>query len=171
MPLPPLAQLLVPRARRRDLVLRAEQAGQIDEIIAAPKDRPLLVLFAGPSGTGKTKAAEAIAAELGLPIHRIDLSQVISKYIGETEKNLKRLFDAADDDGVILFFDEADALFGKRTGVQDSHDRYVNLEVSYLLERIERFNGLAILATNRKSNIDAAYLRRLRLIVDFAPPD
>jgi len=167
--MPPLAELLVPRVRRRDLVLRADQAARIDEIIAAAPNRKggIPVLFAGPPGTGKRMAAEAIAAELGLPLYRIDLSGIVSKYIGETEKNLQRLFDAAGGSAAILFFDEADALFGKRTDVQDSHDRYANLEVSYLLDRIESFEGLVILATNRKSDIDAAFLRRLRLIVDF----
>ena len=115
-------------------------------------------------------AAEAIAAELALPLYRIDLSQVVNKYIGETEKNLRRLFDAADAADVILFFDEADALFGKRTEVKDAHDRYANLEVSYLLERMERFKGLAILATNRKKDLDEAFLRRLRFVVEFPLP-
>ncbi len=105
-----------------------------------------------------------------LPLYRIDLSQVVNKYIGETEKNLRRLFDAADAADVILFFDEADALFGKRTEVKDAHDRYANLEVSYLLERMERFKGLAILATNRKKDLDEAFLRRLRFVVEFPLP-
>jgi SpoVK/Ycf46/Vps4 family AAA+-type ATPase len=130
----------------------------------------LAALFAGPPGTGKTLAAEAIAAELDLPLYRIDLSQVVNKYIGETEKNLRRLFDAADSADVILFFDEADALFGKRTEVKDAHDRYANLEISYLLERMERFKGLAILATNRKKDLDEAFLRRLRFVVEFPLP-
>ena len=111
-----------------------------------------------------------IAAELELPLYRIDLSQVVNKYIGETEKNLRRLFDAADAADVILFFDEADALFGKRTEVKDAHDRYANLEISYLLERMERFKGLAILATNRKKDLDEAFLRRLRFVVEFPLP-
>jgi vesicle-fusing ATPase len=130
----------------------------------------LAALFAGPPGTGKTMAAEALAAALRLPLYRIDLSQVVNKYIGETEKNLRRLFDAADASDVMLFFDEADALFGKRTEVKDAHDRYANLEVSYLLERMERFKGLAILATNRKKDLDEAFLRRLRFVVDFPLP-
>ena len=130
----------------------------------------LAALFAGPPGTGKTMAAEAIADALRLPLYRIDLSQVVNKYIGETEKNLRRLFDAADAADVILFFDEADALFGKRTEVKDAHDRYANLEISYLLERMERFKGLAILATNRKKDLDEAFLRRLRFVVDFPLP-
>jgi SpoVK/Ycf46/Vps4 family AAA+-type ATPase len=130
----------------------------------------LSALFTGPPGTGKTMAAEVIAAELDLPLYRIDLSQVVNKYIGETEKNLRRLFDAADVSDVILFFDEADALFGKRTEVKDAHDRYANLEISYLLERMERFKGLAILATNRKQDLDEAFLRRLRFVIDFPLP-
>ena len=108
-------------------------------------------LFAGESGTGKTMAAEVIADELGLDLYRIDLSAVVSKYIGETEKNLRRLFDAAEDGGAILFFDEADALFGKRSEVKDSHDRYANIEINYLLQRMEAYRGLAILATNMKT--------------------
>jgi SpoVK/Ycf46/Vps4 family AAA+-type ATPase len=127
-------------------------------------------LFAGESGTGKTMAAEVLARALGLDLYRIDLSSVVSKYIGETEKNLRRVFDAAEQGGAILFFDEADALFGKRSEVKDSHDRYANIEINYLLQRIEAFNGLAILATNMKSAIDAAFVRRLRFIVSFAHP-
>jgi SpoVK/Ycf46/Vps4 family AAA+-type ATPase len=128
-------------------------------------------LFAGPPGTGKTMGAEILSNELDLPMYRIDLSQVVNKYIGETEKNLKRLFDAAEVSDVILFFDEADSLFGRRTEVKDAHDRYANLEVSYLLERMERFKGIAILATNRKKDLDEAFLRRLRFIIDFPPPE
>ncbi len=127
-------------------------------------------LFAGESGTGKTMAAEVIAQELGLSLYRIDLSAVVSKYIGETEKNLRKLFDAADDGGAILFFDEADALFGKRSEVKDSHDRYANIEVNYLLQRLESFRGLAILATNQKGALDSAFLRRLRFVVNFPFP-
>jgi hypothetical protein len=128
------------------------------------------VLFAGESGTGKTMAAEVIANELGLLLYRIDLSAVVNKYIGETEKNLRRLFDAAEGGGAILLFDEADALFGKRGEVKDSHDRYSNIEVNYLLQRMEAFRGLAILATNMKSALDQAFLRRLRFIVRFPFP-
>ncbi len=127
-------------------------------------------LFAGESGTGKTMAAEILANELGLSLHRIDLSAVVSKYIGETEKNLRKLFDAAEDGGSILFFDEADALFGKRSEVKDSHDRYANIEVNYLLQRLESFRGLAILATNQKGALDSAFLRRLRFVVNFPFP-
>jgi SpoVK/Ycf46/Vps4 family AAA+-type ATPase len=127
-------------------------------------------LFAGDSGTGKTMAAEVIANELKLDLFRIDLSAVVSKYIGETEKNLRKLFDAAEDSGAILFFDEADALFGKRSEVKDSHDRYANIEINYLLQRMEGYRGLAILATNMKSALDKAFVRRLRFIVDFPFP-
>ncbi|WP_322513377.1 ATP-binding protein [Chloroflexus sp.] len=128
-------------------------------------------LFAGPSGTGKTLAAEVLANELRLDLYRIDLSAVVSKYIGETEKNLRRIFDAAEGGGAVLLFDEADALFGRRSEVKDSHDRYANLEVSYLLQRMEAYRGLAILTTNMKQAIDAAFLRRIRFIVNFPFPD
>ena len=127
-------------------------------------------LFAGESGTGKTLAAEVMAHELKLNLYRIDLSQVVSKYIGETEKNLRKLFDAAEDGGTILFFDEADALFGKRSEVKDSHDRFANIEINYLLQRMEAYRGLAILATNLKSALDQAFMRRLRFIVNFPFP-
>lgn len=127
-------------------------------------------LFAGESGTGKTMAAEVLANALGLDLYRIDLSAVVSKYIGETEKNLRQVFDAAEEGGAILFFDEADALFGKRSEVKDSHDRYANIEVNYLLQRMESFSGLAILATNLKSALDSAFVRRLRFVVDFPLP-
>lgn len=128
-------------------------------------------LFAGPSGTGKTMAAEVLANELRLDLYRIDLSAVVSKYIGETEKNLRRVFDAADAGSAVLLFDEADALFGKRSEVKDSHDRYANMEVSYLLQRMEAYQGLAILTTNMKEAIDTAFLRRIRFIVKFPFPD
>jgi hypothetical protein len=128
-------------------------------------------LFAGPSGTGKTMAAEVLANELQLDLYRIDLSSVVSKYIGETEKNLRRIFDAAEESGAILLFDEADALFGKRSEVKDSHDRYANIEISYLLQRMEGYRGLAILTTNLKSALDAAFMRRLRFVVQFPFPD
>jgi len=181
-----LAQPVTPRFNRAELMLPAAQSAQIDDIVLAMNnltrahfewgtarawnESGLAVLFAGPPGTGKTMAAEAIAMELELPLYRIDLSQVVNKYIGETEKNLRRLFDAADSADVILFFDEADALFGKRTEVKDAHDRYANLEISYLLERMERFKGLAMLATNRKKDLDEAFLRRLRFVVEFPLP-
>jgi ATPase family associated with various cellular activities (AAA) len=128
------------------------------------------VLFAGESGTGKTMAAEVLANELKLSLYRIDLSAVVSKFIGETEKNLRRLFDAAEDGGGILLFDEADALFGKRSEVRDSHDRYANIEINYLLQRMEAYRGLAILATNMKSALDRAFVRRLRFVVTFPFP-
>ena len=127
-------------------------------------------LFTGPSGTGKTMAAEVIANHLRLNLYRIDLSAVVSKYIGETEKNLARLFGGAESGGVVLFFDEADALFGKRTEIRDSHDRYANIEVSYLLQRMESYRGLSILATNARAALDAAFVRRLRFVVTFAYP-
>lgn len=126
-----------------------------------------MVLFSGPTGTGKTLAATVIANELKRPIYKVNLSMVVSKYIGETEKNLEQLFTEAETKNWILFFDEADALFGKRTGVKDAHDKYANIEVSYLLQKIEDHNGLIILATNMKNNIDEAFLRRFRYIVDF----
>jgi hypothetical protein len=127
-------------------------------------------LFAGPSGTGKTMAAEVLATELRLDLYRIDLSSVVSKYIGETEKNLRRVFDAAEEGGAILLFDEADALFGKRSEVKDSHDRYANIEISYLLQRMEAYRGLAILTTNQKSALDPSFLRRIRFVVSFPFP-
>jgi SpoVK/Ycf46/Vps4 family AAA+-type ATPase len=128
-------------------------------------------LFAGPSGAGKTMAAEVLANDLRLDLYRIDLSQVVSKYIGETEKNLRRVFDAAESGGAILLFDEADALFGKRTEVKESHDRWANIEISYLLQRMEQYRGLAILTTNMRRALDSAFLRRLRFIVEFPLPD
>lgn len=135
------------------------------------RGRGISVLFAGTSGTGKTMAAEVLANDLALDLYRIDLAGVVSKYIGETEKNLKRIFDTAEQSGAILFFDEADALFGKRTEVKDSHDRYANIEIDYLLQRMEAYRGLAILATNRKADLDRAFLRRLRFLIDFPFPD
>lgn len=128
-------------------------------------------LFAGPSGTGKTMAAEVLAHDLRLDLYRIDLSQIVSKYIGETEKNLRCVFDAAEEGAAVLLFDEADALFGKRSDVKDSHDRYANIEVSYLLQRMEAYRGLAILTTNRKSAIDQAFMRRIRFVVEFPYPE
>ncbi len=131
----------------------------------------ITALFAGESGTGKTMAAEVLANELNLDLYRIDLSAVVSKYIGETERNLRRLFDAADESGAILLFDEADALFGKRSEVKDSHDRYANIEVSYLLQRMEAYRGVAILTTNMKTSLDTAFQRRLRFVIQFPFPD
>jgi SpoVK/Ycf46/Vps4 family AAA+-type ATPase len=134
------------------------------------KSLSMPVLFDGPNTETKLEAAKVLAQKLTLPLYRIDLSQVVSKYIGETEKNLRRLFDAAEDGGAILFFDEADALFGKRSEVKDSHDRHANIEVNYLLERMESYKGLTILATNRKNEIDSAFVRCLKFIVDFPSP-
>jgi len=124
-------------------------------------------LFYGPPGTGKTSTAALIGKELHMPVHKIDLALVVSKYIGETEKNLELLFDRAENAGWILFFDEADALFGKRTNVRDAHDRYTNQEVSSLIKRIEDYKGLIILATNMKGNIDEAFIRRFNSIIHF----
>ena len=182
-----LAQVLEPKATWHDLELPLPEkrllrqiADQVASRMAVYDDwgfrermnrgLGISVLFAGESGTGKTMAAEVIANELGLLIYRIDLSAVVSKYIGETEKNLRKLFDAAEDGGAILFFDEADALFGKRSEVKDSHDRYANIEINYLLQRMESYRGLAILATNMKSALDSAFVRRLRFVVNFPFP-
>ncbi|ALO67453.1 hypothetical protein AS189_14340 [Arthrobacter alpinus] len=172
-----LAQLKLPDAEMallREIVGQVAHRGTVyyDYGFAARLNRGtgISVLFAGESGTGKTMAAEALAAELGLLLYKIDLSAVVSKYIGETEKNLRSLFDAAESGGAVLFFDEADALFGKRSEVRDSHDRYANIEVSYLLQRMESFNGLAVLASNRKDSVDPAFLRRLRFVVNFPFP-
>ncbi len=181
-----LAQPVKPRFTGSELVLPPAQQRQFSEIGRAMKAlttvhyhwgtaRPwnesgLSVLFCGPPGTGKTMASEALAADLDLPLYRVDLSQVVNKYIGETEKNLRRIFDAAEQSDCILFFDEADALFGKRTAVREAHDRFANIEISYLLERMERFKGLAILATNRRKDLDEAFIRRLRYIIDFPLP-
>ena len=182
-----LAQRLQPKATWNDLVLPAEETSLLHQIADQVRQRHRVyqdwgfhrrlnrglginALFAGESGTGKTMAAEVIANDLQLNLYRIDLSAVVSKYIGETEKNLRRLFDAAEDGGAILFFDEADALFGKRSEVKDSHDRYANIEINYLLQRIESYRGLAILATNMKNALDTAFLRRLRFILTFPFP-
>lgn len=169
-----------------ELFLPARQRSQFQEVLRAMRaltevhyrwgtariwnEGGISVLFAGAPGTGKTMAAEVLASELDLPMYRIDLSQVVNKYIGETEKNLKRIFDAADVSDVLLLFDEADAIFGKRVEAREAHDRYANLEISYLLDRMERFKGLAVLATNRKKDLDEAFLRRLRYIIEFPLP-
>jgi AAA+ superfamily predicted ATPase len=130
----------------------------------------IAALFGGPSGTGKTMAAQVMARSLGIPLLRVDLAGVVSKYIGETEKNLRKVFDALEDSGALLFFDEADALFGNRTQVKDAHDRFANIEIDYLLQRIEQFDGVAILATNRRQDLDPAFVRRLRFVIEFLPP-
>jgi hypothetical protein len=183
-----LAQRLDPTATWDDLILPEPQKATLRQIAAHVRHRlkvyeewgfsgkgarglGISALFAGESGTGKTMAAEVLANELHLDLYRIDLSAVVSKYIGETEKNLRRVFDAAEDSGAILLFDEADALFGKRSEVKDSHDRYANIEVSYLLQRMEAYRGLAILTTNQKAALDTAFQRRLRFIIQFPFPD
>ena len=171
-------ELVLPEAQRqllREITTHVRQRTKVYETwgFAEKGERGLGIgaLFAGSSGTGKTMAAEVLARELCLDLYRIDLSSVVSKYIGETEKNLRRVFDAAEEGGAILLFDEADALFGKRSEVKDSHDRYANIEVSYLLQRMEAYRGLAILTTNMKASLDPAFLRRLRFIVQFPFPD
>ena len=183
-----LAQRIEPFAGWKDIVLPATQFEILTEIAAHVRGRTrvydewgfarkstrglgISALFEGASGTGKTMAAEVLARELDLDLYRIDLSQVVSKYIGETEKNLRRLFDAAEAGAAILLFDEADALFGKRSEVKDSHDRYANIEVSYLLQRMEAYRGLAILTTNARDAIDQAFMRRIRFVVSFPFPD
>ncbi len=158
----------------RELEAQATDRGQVLDdwgfARLTPLGRGATALFAGPSGTGKTMAAQVLARSLGLELLRVDLAGVVSKYIGETEKHLRELFDACERAPVVLFFDEADALFGKRTQVNDAHDRYANIEIDYVLQRMEQFDGLAILATNRKGDLDTAFVRRLRFIVDFRPP-
>lgn len=183
-----LAQLIDTRAGWDDLILPESQCASLQQLAVHARHRitvhhewgfadkssrglGIATLFSGESGTGKTLAAEVLANTLGLALYRIDLSAVVSKYIGETEKNLRKLFDAAEDIGAILLFDEADALFGKRSDVKDSHDRYANIEVSYLLQRMETYRGLAILTTNHKAALDTAFQRRLRFVVHFPFPD
>ena len=183
-----LAQRVEPTSRWEDLILPEHQKVILGQVASHVRNRlkvcdewgfarksargmGLSTLFAGESGTGKTMAAEVLANELHLDLYRIDLSSVVSKYIGETEKNLRKVFDAAEDSGAILLFDEADALFGKRSEVKDSHDRHANIEVSYLLQRMETYTGLAILTTNLKTSLDTAFQRRLRFVVQFTFPD
>jgi hypothetical protein len=183
-----LAQRVESTARWDNLVLPDRPKQLVQQIAAQVHQRAMVygtwgfntkgtrglgisALFAGPSGTGKTMAAEVLSTALRLDVYRIDLSSVMSKYIGETEKHLRQVFDAAEAGGVILLFDEADALFGKRSEVKDSHDRYANVGISYLLQRMEDYRGLAILTTNMKDALDTAFLRRLRFIVDFPFPD
>jgi hypothetical protein len=183
-----LAQRIEPAASWQDIVLPEKQLDMLRQITIHVRHRAqvyqdwgfaakgarglgISAMFAGPSGTGKTMAAEVLAHTLRLDLYRIDLSQVVSKYIGETEKNLRRVFDAAESGAAILLFDEADALFGKRSEVKDSHDRYANIEISFLLQRMEAYRGLAILTTNRKSALDQAFLRRIRFVVEFPFPN
>lgn len=183
-----LALKIEPRYGWEDLILAPDPKTQLREICEQCECRHVVyeewgfgrklslgkglnVLFAGGPGTGKTMGAEVLAHELRLDLYRIDLSQVVSKYIGETEKNLDRIFDAAEDSNAILFFDEADALFGKRSEVRDSHDRYANIEISYLLQKMEEYQGVSILATNLRQNLDDAFVRRLQAIVEFPFPD
>jgi hypothetical protein len=183
-----LAQKITPRYRWEQLILPPDPLAQIQELAARIQyahvvndewgfskngggGRGVSALFAGESGTGKTLAAEVIAGDLGLVLYRIDLSSVVSKYIGETEKNLSAIFSEAQSGNAILFFDEADALFGKRSEVRDAHDRYANIEVAYLLQQIEDYDGLVVLATNFRQNIDEAFTRRLDFLIDFPFPD
>jgi hypothetical protein len=182
-----LALRIDPRASWQDLVLPEHEMKTLGYLVAQVRGRSKVLrhwgfgeritrgngvtaLFAGQSGTGKSLAAEVIANELDLTLYRVDLSGVVSKYIGETERNLRRVFDAADEGGVLLLFDEADALFGKRSEVKDSHDRYANIEVNYLLQRMEDYAGVAILTTNQRQAVDTAFLRRLRFVVNFPFP-
>ena len=150
-------------ARLEDLALPADRVALL-RVVAA--QRTGAVLLTGPSGTGKTLAAEVLAATIGRDLMRVDLGRVVSRFVGETEKNLDRLFTTAAASGAVLFFDEADALFGKRSEVKDNHDRYANVEVAYLLQKMESFRGLVILASNQRQNLDPAFLRRLRYVVD-----
>jgi SpoVK/Ycf46/Vps4 family AAA+-type ATPase len=183
-----LAQRVISDVQLRDVILPETQRRMLDAVLVQVRHKARVhhewgfaagesrgqgvsAVFAGPSGTGKTMAAEAIARELSLDLYRVDLSSVVSKYIGETEQNLRRVFDAAEAGGGVLLFDEADALFGKRTEVKDSHDRHANIEVSYLLQRMEAYGGLAILTTNLRKNMDDAFFRRIPFVIDFPFPD
>lgn len=183
-----LAKKLPSRYTIKDLVLPEKQKQEIDELIAMARNRSQVLddwgvgkklvsgrgisaLFTGVPGTGKTLSAQVIAGELGLDLYRVDLSTVVSKYIGETEKNLERIFTEAQSSNVILFFDEADSLFGRRSEVSDSHDRYANIEVGYLLQRIETYDGIVLMATNLGANLDEAFARRINYIIDFPFPD
>ena len=154
---------------------RGQMAKQVKEITrhvkSAKSKSGTMALFAGPSGTGKTMTAEVLAAETGRDMYRIDLASVVSKYIGETEKNLDQVLETAAARDAVLLIDEADALFGQRTEVRDAHDRYANTETNYLLQRIEQYPGLVILTSNRKSNLDEALLRKVRFTIDFPEKD
>jgi SpoVK/Ycf46/Vps4 family AAA+-type ATPase len=181
-----LATRIPPTRTWDDLVLEPHRSALVRSVVDRATHRDVVygqwgfspfpstgvtALFSGASGTGKTLAAEIVAGELGLDLYRIDLSQMVSKYIGETEKNLSEVFAAAEASPVVLFFDEADALLGKRSEVSDAHDRYANLEVAYLLQRLERYNGVVVLATNLANNIDPAFLRRVHVSVEFPVPE
>ena len=182
-----LAQKLPCPFEEKDIVLPAKTRHELDLIVSWAKHsskvfgsdgygeklrtgRGLSCLFSGPPGTGKTMAAQVIARRIGYDVYRIDLSQVVNKYIGETEKNLSKVFDEAQRSKVVLFFDEADTLFGRRSEVKDAHDRYANIETGYLLQRLETYEGLAILATNLQRNLDEAFLRRLQVTAEFPIP-
>jgi hypothetical protein len=184
--LDPMAARVRPARGWPDLVVPDDQREQLEELVARYRHGPLVhrswgfpqfpspglvALFSGASGTGKTLAAEVVAGELGLDLYKVDLSSVVSKYIGETEKNLERIFSGAAAGELVLFFDEADALFGKRSEVADAHDRYANIEVAYLLQRLEAYDGVAIMATNLQRNMDQSFLRRIHVAVEFPVPD
>ena len=175
-PLTTLARKIEPRATLEILPLTESQKQIFSDISTHFRDSrtrsggETIVLLAGVDSSGKANAAEVVARDLGRELYRVDSDRIISKYIGETEKNLDRLFNAAESAGAILFFDEAEALFGKRSEVKDAHDRYANLETSYLLQRLESFNGLAILATNNEEDTPETFRRRIRFVVDFPPP-
>jgi AAA+ superfamily predicted ATPase len=173
-----VVQRLVFDATKPDLSLSPEQKdalraivldvrAQPDTAISGTRGAGVTALFVVPDSATAMKATAVLANEIGRDVYRVDLGQVVSRYVGETEKNLTRVFDEAQRAGAVLFFDEADALFGKRTDVKDAHDRYANLDISYLLERLEEYEGLMILATNRRENVDDAFIRRIRYVVSF----
>lgn len=155
----------------RETLLQRKASENDDTLYHGIDKKGLCALFSGPAGKGKTQSAKMLAYDLGYNLYRVELSSVISKYIGETEKNLSKVFEQAESSNAILFFDEADALFGKRTDIKDAHDRYANLETSYLLQRIESFEGVVILATNTSDHIDDAFMRRIRFIIEFSFPN